>query len=115
MFAFALADQDGNLLEEHSEVVIDDKRTAADAFLDYILSREKTWVSWAKRNVPAFRTPDAVRDFKNATKCHHCLEDFDKIPRKPGVPKKVFDHDHYNGKYIGKVFFCFFQFLDFFW
>lgn len=96
MFAFTLADQEGNLLEEHSEVVIDDKRTAADAFLDYILSREKTWLSWAKVNVPALRTPDAIRDFKMAKVCHHCQQPFDKIPRAPGVPKKVFDHDHYK-------------------
>lgn len=96
MFSFALADQTGALIEEYSEVVVDDKRTAADAFIDYILSREKDWVQLAKRNVVYVRTPEEIRAFKNATHCHHCEKHFADIFRQPGTPEKTFDHDHYT-------------------
>lgn len=96
IFAFALADQDGNLIETHSEVVLDDNRNAADAFLDYILRRERDWLKMAGRYKPLIETREVLEDFENATICHHCELPFEKIERAEGVPLKVKDHDHYK-------------------
>ena len=101
VFAFVLADETGKVLEEHAEVVLDTDKSAASVFLDYLLKNEERWLKIANQNVPMTMTDADMEDFEHAKVCNHCKRTFSSVMRKPGVPEKVRDHNHYTGAYIG--------------
>ena len=93
-FSFLMLSRDGTVVEDIQYVGED----AADVFVEMIIDMDKKYMT-ALANVKEMKlTREDEEAFAASQKCHICNECFEQDePNK----RKVRDHDHITGKYVG--------------